>query len=69
MVSNILLTADVTVIDKQICEIGYGIGTIRTGMFCAGVPEGGKDACQVSFTELKLTSTFRKSIRLFGNLG
>lgn len=58
MVSNILLTAAVGVIDKQTCELGYGSGSIRNGMFCAGVPEGGRDACQVGFLELKLKSTF-----------
>ena len=43
--SDSLLAVDVPVVSNDECRRAYRSLTSR--MFCAGVPQGGKDACQV----------------------
>ncbi|KAG9258829.1 trypsin-like cysteine/serine peptidase domain-containing protein [Emericellopsis atlantica] len=43
--SSQLLKVSVPVVDRDECNSAYG-GDITDAMFCAGLPEGGKDACQ-----------------------
>jgi trypsin len=43
-----LQTVDVPVVDRGYCaERNNHVAPVTNAMFCAGVPEGGKDACQV----------------------
>ena len=39
----------IQVLSNTECKTGYGYGNtqIMDSMICAGVPEGGKDTCQV----------------------
>lgn len=41
-----LQCVDVNIMSEQVCHRAYP-GIITSGMVCAGVPEGGKDSCQV----------------------
>jgi trypsin len=48
-VSDVLLKVTVPVVDNETCAADYtasGAGYDKASMFCAGVPEGGKDSCQ-----------------------
>jgi trypsin len=48
-VSDTLLKVDVPVVDNAACADAYSTGGSsydKASMFCAGVPEGGKDSCQ-----------------------
>lgn len=36
----------VPIVGRDQCNANYGAGMITDTMFCAGVPQGGKDACQ-----------------------
>ncbi|XP_055910517.1 uncharacterized protein LOC129944880 [Eupeodes corollae] len=44
LLSEILMTVDVPIIDKKTCSINYGESTIKEGMICAGYMSGEKDA-------------------------
>lgn len=44
---NQLQVVDVPVVSQAECRAAYGTSSITDRMVCAGVPEGGKDACQV----------------------
>jgi len=44
-VSNFVMEVDVTIYTASECQASYG--SITSRMICAGIPEGGKDACQV----------------------
>uniref|UniRef100_A0A7G3AXF1 Putative serine protease n=1 Tax=Lutzomyia longipalpis TaxID=7200 RepID=A0A7G3AXF1_LUTLO len=44
--SNSLLTANVSIIDFNVCNNAYG-NSLRSGMICAGRMQGGVDTCQV----------------------
>ena len=41
-----LKEVDVPVVSQSTCNSNYGGGIVESVMFCAGVPEGGKDSCQ-----------------------
>ena len=41
-----LQCVNVNIMSEQACHRAYP-GIITSGMVCAGVPEGGKDSCQV----------------------
>lgn len=45
-VSDVLMAVGVNIIDMNVCKNNY-IKETLTGMICAGMPGGGKDACQV----------------------
>lgn len=42
-----LQVVEVPLMSFEDCRAAYGISAITSRMFCAGYPEGGKDACQV----------------------
>lgn len=57
--SNELMTTNVSVIPRAICNISY-YGNIGRHVFCAGSKTGGKDSCQVrSFMNVITFSEFR----------
>lgn len=39
----------VPVVSLEECRAAYGEDTVTDRMICAGVPEGGRDACEVIF--------------------
>lgn len=43
---NALQCVNVDIMSEEVCRRAYP-GTITSGMVCAGVPQGGKDSCQV----------------------
>lgn len=44
----VLRQVEVEVVDRISCYLSYlGLNTVTNQMVCAGVPEGGRDACQV----------------------
>ncbi|XP_047518093.1 trypsin-2-like [Pieris napi] len=43
--SDTLMAVQVQIVSNEDCRKSYG-NTITSRMFCAGVPEGGKDSCQ-----------------------
>lgn len=40
--------------NKDCRQSGYGVIRITDNMLCAGISEGGRDSCQVSFHYFKL---------------
>lgn len=44
--SNTLQGVVIEIVDKETCQKAYGTALITDNMICAGVSEGGKDACQ-----------------------
>ncbi|XP_055842649.1 transmembrane protease serine 9-like, partial [Episyrphus balteatus] len=44
LLSEILLTIDVPILDRKTCSTNYGESTIKDGMICAGYMDGEKDA-------------------------
>lgn len=45
--SSQLQVVDVPLVSLEECRAAYGASAITDRMVCAGLPEGGKDACQV----------------------
>lgn len=43
---NALQCVNVNIMSEEVCRRAYS-GIITSGMVCAGVPQGGKDSCQV----------------------
>lgn len=43
---NALQCVNVSIMSEEVCRRAYS-GIITSGMVCAGVPQGGKDSCQV----------------------
>ncbi|KAK7432141.1 hypothetical protein QQZ08_001431 [Neonectria magnoliae] len=41
-----LRKVDVPIVSRATCRSQYGASAITNAMFCAGLPQGGKDACQ-----------------------
>lgn len=47
--SSDLLQVQVPIVSTEECDSDYSqYGGVPDGQICAGVPEGGKDSCQVS---------------------
>lgn len=47
-ISDTLQEVTVPIISNTACKkTGYGSSRITDNMLCAGIPEGGKDSCQV----------------------
>lgn len=44
--STLLLKVDVPAVSRSQCQANYAGSLITDSMFCAGLPQGGKDACQ-----------------------
>lgn len=44
-----LQVVEVPLVSLEECRSAYGVESITDRMLCAGLPEGGKDACQVNF--------------------
>lgn len=44
---NQLQVVDVPLVSLEECRAAYGTSSVTDRMVCAGLPEGGKDACQV----------------------
>lgn len=46
--ASVLRQVEVEIVDRETCFFAYlGLNTVTQQMVCAGVPGGGKDACQV----------------------
>lgn len=44
--SDKLIAVEVPIVSQEDCRSVYGQSAITSRMICAGLPEGGKDACQ-----------------------
>lgn len=49
-----LQAVEVPVVSLQECRSAYGASAITDRMMCAGIPQGGKDACQVNTQYLRV---------------
>ena len=49
-----LFEVEVPIVDQEQCKSYYAPDLITDDMMCAGLTEGGKDACQVSIDEINL---------------
>lgn len=50
----------VPIIGRQQCDLWLDNLTVSEGMICAGYEEGGKDACQVQLTNMKINNVLKE---------
>lgn len=55
----VLRHVEVEIIEQPTCASAYSwVNTVTDGMVCAGVPDGGRDACQVIIPQLLSPVTY-----------
>ena len=61
-----LYEVTVPIVSQESCQKSYEDEDITERMICAGIPEGGKDSCQVSLFSLKALDTLLSNVFSLG---